>query len=151
MRRAASVLLALLVAVGVASGTPPAGAAEPTVHGLKAEYFTMSAPGARDFENSAGTALDGEVDHPDLTSTFGVSAGRTEHTTARWTGQIAVPQTADYTFYAIGDNGFRLFIAGAPVIDHWVGDWDTEQTSAGTCSRRRPTTRSCRARRRCPR
>src|SRR3569833_185035 len=124
MRRAASVLLALLVAVGVASGTPPAGAAEPTVHGLKAEYFTMSAPGARDFVNSAGTALDGEVDHPDLTSIFGVIAGRSEHTTARWSGQIAVPLTAVYAFYAIGDFGFRLFFEGAPVSDLWVGDWD---------------------------
>ncbi|MEU0796408.1 LamG-like jellyroll fold domain-containing protein [Amycolatopsis sp. NPDC005961] len=129
MRRAASVLLALLVALGVASGTPPAGAAEP-LHGLKAEYFTMSAPGAHDFANLAGTALDGEVDHPDLTSVFGLVAGQTENTTARWSGQLAVPQTGDYTFYAIGDNGFRLFVDGAPVIDHWVGDWDREQTSA---------------------
>ncbi|WP_052684516.1 glycoside hydrolase family 2 [Lentzea aerocolonigenes] len=129
MRKAAPVLVALLLALGVAPGTPPAGAAEP-VHGLKGEYFTMSAPGARDFANLAGTVLDAEVDHPDLASVFGFLAGRTEHTTARWTGSIAVPKTGDYTFYAIGDNGFRLLVDGKPVIDHWVGDWDREQTSA---------------------
>jgi hypothetical protein len=129
MRKAAPVLVALLLALGVAPGTPPAGAAEP-VHGLKGEYFSMSAPGARDFANLAGTVLDTEVNHQDLTGVFGFLAGRTEHTTARWTGNIAVPQTGDYTFHAIGDNGFRLFIDGKPVIDHWVGDWDREQTSA---------------------
>ncbi|MDX8033320.1 PA14 domain-containing protein [Lentzea sp. BCCO 10_0856] len=129
MRKAAPVLVALLMALGVAPGTPPAGAAEP-VHGLKGEYFSMSAPGARDFANLAGTVLDAEVNHQDLTGVFGFLAGRTEHTTARWTGSLAVPQTGDYTFYAIGDNGFRLLIDGQPVIDHWVGDWDREQTSA---------------------
>ncbi|NGY63631.1 glycoside hydrolase family 2 [Lentzea sp. NEAU-D13] len=129
MRKAAPVLVALLLALGVAPGTPPAGAAEP-VHGLKGEYFSMSAPGARDFANLAGTVLDAEVNHQDLTGVFGFLAGRTEHTTARWTGSIAVPQTGEYTFHAIGDNGFRLFVDGRPVIDHWVGDWDREQTSA---------------------
>ncbi|MFI6096289.1 LamG-like jellyroll fold domain-containing protein [Lentzea sp. NPDC051213] len=129
MRKAAPVFVALLLALGIVQGMPSAGAAEP-VHGLKGEYFTMSAPGARDFATLAGTVLDAEVNHRDLTSVFGFLAGRTEHTTARWTGRITVPQTGDYTFYAIGDNGFRLHIDGKPVIDHWVGDWDREQTSA---------------------
>ncbi|MCP2244248.1 PA14 domain-containing protein [Lentzea aerocolonigenes] len=129
MRKAAPALVALLMALGVAPGTSPADAAEP-VHGLKGEYFSMSAPGARDFATLAGTVLDAEVNHPDLTSVFGFLAGRTEHTTARWTGSITVPRTGDYTFHAIGDNGFRLFVDGKPVIDHWVGDWDREQTSA---------------------
>src|SRR5699024_1606874 len=34
------------------------------------------------------------------------------------------------TFYMIGDNGFRLWIDGQLVIDHWVDDdWDNEQDS----------------------
>ncbi|MFD5826394.1 LamG-like jellyroll fold domain-containing protein [Lentzea sp. NPDC060358] len=129
MRKAAPVLVALLTALGVVQGTPPAGAAEP-VHGLKGEYFAMSQPGARDFATLGGTVLDNQVNQSDLTGVFSFLNGRTEHTTARWTGQIAVPQTGDYTFYAIGDNGFRLLIDGQPVIDHWVPDWDREQTSA---------------------
>lgn len=48
----------------------------------------------------------------------------------RWTGQILAPETGDYTFYMTGDNGFRLWIDDQPVIDHWVNDWDVEQTSA---------------------
>lgn len=129
MKKAAPVLVALLLGLGMTPAVPSAAAAEP-VHGLKGEYFTMSAPGARDFANLAGTVLDADMNQGDLTGVFGFLAGRTEHTTARWTGQIAVPETGDYTFHAIGDNGFRLLIDDKPVIDHWVPDWDREQTSA---------------------
>ncbi|MFE6174448.1 LamG-like jellyroll fold domain-containing protein [Streptomyces sp. NPDC056464] len=105
-------------------------AADVEVHGLKGEYFSMSAPGARDFAELGGTLLDPQINFSGLTSTFQELTGRTEHTTARWTGQIEAPATGDYTFYGIGDNGFRLYIDGKPVIDHWEPDWDKEQTSA---------------------
>ncbi|MFI5750765.1 LamG-like jellyroll fold domain-containing protein [Streptomyces sp. NPDC051644] len=99
------------------------------VHGLKGEYFRMSAPGARDFAELGGVALDPEINFPGLTGTFEATTGRTENTTARWTGRIEAPETGDYTFAAIGDNGFRLYIDGKAVIDHWQPDWDVEQTS----------------------
>ncbi|MEU2896443.1 LamG-like jellyroll fold domain-containing protein [Streptomyces sp. NPDC001273] len=104
--------------------------ADVQVHGLKGEYFSMSAPGARDFAELGGTLLEPQINFSGLTGTFEELTGRTEHTTARWTGQIEAPQDGDYTFYAIGDNGFRLFVDGEPVIDHWEPDWDREQTSA---------------------
>ncbi|MGW7521054.1 PA14 domain-containing protein [Streptomyces sp. NPDC054796] len=99
------------------------------VHGLKGEYFRMSEPGARDFAELGGVALEPRVDFPGLASIFESVTGRTEHTTARWTGRIEAPETGDYTFYAKGDNGFRILIDGKPVIDHWVPDWDNEQKS----------------------
>ncbi|MFI9617198.1 LamG-like jellyroll fold domain-containing protein [Streptomyces sp. NPDC052023] len=111
------------------TSAPSAGQSGVEVHGLKGEYFSMSAPGARDFAELGGTLLDPQINFSGLTSTFQELNGRTEHTTARWTGQIEAPATGDYTFYAIGDNGFRLFIDGEPVIDHWEPDWDREQTS----------------------
>jgi hypothetical protein len=113
-----------------ATVSPSADKAAVDVHGLKGEYFSMSAPGARDFATLGGTLLDPQINFSGLTSTFQELTGKTEHTTARWTGRIEAPATGDYTFYAIGDNGFRLFVDGKPVIDHWVGDWDSEQTSA---------------------
>ncbi|MGC2999573.1 LamG-like jellyroll fold domain-containing protein [Streptomyces sp. G35A] len=113
-----------------ASAGDAAGQAAVDVHGLKGEYFTMSAPGARDFAELGGTLLEPQINFSGLTGTFEELTGRTEHTTARWTGQIEAPATGDYTFHAIGDNGFRLFIDGEPVIDHWEPDWDREQTSA---------------------
>ncbi|MFF9148313.1 LamG-like jellyroll fold domain-containing protein [Streptomyces sp. NPDC014861] len=125
-------------AAALAADRTPSSAASTTastapaieVHGLKGEYFAMSAPGARDFARLGGTALDPQVDFSGLTGTFEALTGSSEHTTARWTGRIAAPVTGDYTFHGIGDNGFRLFIDGEPVIDHWVPDWDREQTSA---------------------
>ena len=100
------------------------------VHGLKGEYYRMSAPGARDFAQLGAVALEPNINFSDLTAMFQTSNGRTEHTTARWSGKLTAPETGDYTFHAIGDNGFRMFLDGAPVIDHWVGDWDVEQHSA---------------------
>ncbi|MCM4077482.1 LamG-like jellyroll fold domain-containing protein [Paractinoplanes hotanensis] len=122
-------LLALLLVVSVFVVPTPAQAAV-TVHGLKGEYFRMSAPGARDFAELGGVSLDPNVDLPGLVGTFESLTGRTEHTTARWTGKLTAPATGDYTFSMIGDNGFRFFLDEQPVIDHWVGDWDVEQTSA---------------------
>ncbi|MFJ4692422.1 LamG-like jellyroll fold domain-containing protein [Streptomyces sp. NPDC088766] len=112
------------------ASAPAAEQAAVRTHGLKGEYFSMSAPGARDFAELGGTLLDPQINFSGLTSTFEELTGRTEHTTARWTGQIEAPATGDYTFHAIGDNGFRLYIDDEPVIDHWVGDWDREQTGA---------------------
>ncbi|MGW1885856.1 LamG-like jellyroll fold domain-containing protein [Streptomyces sp. NPDC001970] len=139
-----ALLTAAALVLPTSSVVSTASAAEPTssastvsaedaaieVHGLKGEYYSMSAPGARDFAQLGGALLDPQINFSGLTSTFESLTGRAEHTTARWTGQIEAPTTGDYTFYGIGDNGFRLFIDGKPVIDHWEPDWDREQTSA---------------------
>lgn len=127
-----SALPSVASAAETAASTPAASAerAAVEVNGLKGEYFSMSAPGARDFAELGGALLDPQISFSGLTSTFEELTGRTEHTTARWTGRIEAPATGDYTFYASGDNGFRLFIDGEPVIDHWEPDWDNEQTSA---------------------
>lgn len=109
---------------------PAAAPSAPEVHGLKGEYFAMSEPGARDFAQLGGVALDGEIDFASLVTTFTELTGQYEHTTARWSGQIEAPATDEYTFHAIGDNGFRLFIDDEVIIDHWEPDWDNEQTSA---------------------
>ncbi|MFJ4915579.1 LamG-like jellyroll fold domain-containing protein [Streptomyces sp. NPDC088726] len=141
--RTAACAAALLIPVGAtlvpAAAAAPAGAASATtfkagdpateVHGLKGEYFSMSAPGARDFAKLGGVALDPQINFPGLTGTFESTTGQTENTTARWTGGITAPADGDYTFAASGDNGFRLYIDGKVVIDHWEPDWDNEQTS----------------------
>ncbi|OKJ69944.1 LamG-like jellyroll fold domain-containing protein [Streptomyces sp. CB02460] len=113
-----------------ASTTFKAGDPATTVHGLKGEYFSMSAPGARDFDKLGGVALEPNINFPGLAGTFESTTGQSENTTARWSGFITAPEDGDYTFAASGDNGFRLFIDGKAVIDHWEPDWDNEQTSA---------------------
>lgn len=122
-------LALIMAALPVVGTTSRASADEIVTHGLKGEYFAMSEPGARDFAELGGVSLDPNIDHPSLVGTFQELTGQGEHTTARWTGQLTAPETGDYTFYAIGDNGFRMFLDDEAVIDHWEGDWDVEQTS----------------------
>ena len=38
---------------------------------------------------------------------------------AKWTGQVKAPVTETYTFTVTGDDGVRLFLNGAKVIDAW--------------------------------
>jgi hypothetical protein len=139
LRSLTLILLLITSVLALPTGGAPFAAAEPgtdsatataEVHGLKGEYFRASAPGAHDFAHLGGVTLDPNIDLPGLATAFESLTGRTEHTTARWTGRITAPETGDYTFSAIGDNGFRLFVDDRPVIDHWVGDWDVEQHSA---------------------
>jgi hypothetical protein len=134
-----ALLLALLWQVPATAGAEPAAtespaAAEPapppTIHGLLGEYFTQSAPGAHDLAVPGGTEMTAQVAFTDLRPLLQAKVGAQESTSARWTGRIEAPTTGDYTFSLIGDNGFRLWVDDTLVIDHWVGDWDVEQTSA---------------------
>ncbi|MBD8078702.1 LamG-like jellyroll fold domain-containing protein [Cellulosimicrobium arenosum] len=108
---------------------PPEDDPNAQPHGLRGDYYRMSAPEARDFAELGGTTLDPELNGAGLVANFKKLTGQTENVTVRWTGQITPPEDGDYTFYATGDNGFRLFIDGELVIDHWLPDWDKEQTS----------------------
>jgi hypothetical protein len=119
--RPRTVLLAVVLLVLSFFAVPAGGAsaAPPTVHGLKGEYFRMSAPGARDFAELGGVLLDANLDLPGLTSAFQTLTGRTDNTTARWTGHLTAPATGDYTFWMNGDDGFRFFLDGKPVVDYW--------------------------------
>lgn len=50
-----------------------------------------------------------------------------------YSGKLRVPQSGDYTFYTISDDGFRLTIGTELVIDDWedqgpgvIGDWNAD-------------------------
>ncbi len=93
------------------------------------EYFLSGGPGWP-LTDLKATIPDQRIEFPNLVPTFAELTGRGERTSARWTGQITPDYSEAYTFSAIGDNGFRLWIDDQLVIDHWVDDWDVEQTSA---------------------
>lgn len=46
-----------------------------------------------------------------------------EHYSARWSGELTIPRTGEYTLYLSGDDGFRLFLDGKKVIDAWEDGW----------------------------
>lgn len=134
-RPAVAAVLSLLVLLAVSLGSvPPAAAvpsapAPPQVHGLKGEYWTQSAPGAHDFGTLQATAFDPSLDFADLEPRLEARAGRADHASVRWTGTLTPATSGEHTFHITGDNGFRMWVDGELVIDHWVADWDNEQNS----------------------
>lgn len=128
--------LALLLTVALAfaglSTVPAATAADEPgeVHGLKGEYYTQSAPGAFDFHELKATGFDANIDFDNLDPRLAFATGKADDATVRWTGKVVPAKSGAHTFSVIGDNGFRLWVDGKQVIDHWVDDWDKEQTGA---------------------
>jgi beta-glucosidase len=112
---------------------PSAGS---TAHGLTAEYFRgRELQGAPVFSR-----VDSTVDFrwyrgsptSDLVARGEVTADRAldnDNFSARWTGQIVPPASGTYTVTVAGDDGFRLFVGGKPVIDNWT---TTSRTQAKT-------------------
>jgi PA14 domain/Glycosyl hydrolases family 2, sugar binding domain/Glycosyl hydrolases family 2, TIM barrel domain/Glycosyl hydrolases family 2 len=127
--------LALLVAVvlgaaGLAAAPAATAADAPAgVHGLKGEYYTQTAPGAFDFHELKATTFDPQLDFGNLEPRLSAATGRADDVSVRWTGRIVPEKSGPTTFSVIGDNGFRLWVGGQLVIDHWVDDWDREQTA----------------------
>lgn len=126
-------LAAALGAAGLSTGPAASAASDPgspvDVHGLKGEYYTQSAPGAFDFGQLKATGFDPDIDFPSLESRLSSATGQADDASIRWTGKIVPEKSGSHVFSMIGDNGFRLWIDGKPVIDHWVDDWEKEQTS----------------------
>src|SRR5690349_333973 len=133
------VVLATVMAVLTALGVPalsagPAQAADVT-HGLRADYFTIANTSTWALEDANRTAsvLDPDIDVDDMLPVYRAMTGRTERVGVRWTGFVTAPRTGDYTFSAVGDNGFRLWVGGQSssdlLIDFYVDQWDQEKTA----------------------
>ncbi|MFJ3990933.1 PA14 domain-containing protein [Streptomyces sp. NPDC090032] len=127
--------LAMLLAAGLGLAaltvSPSATAAGDPVepHGLKGEYYTQSAPGAFDFHELKATGFDPKLDFDTLEPRLRTATGQADDASVRWTGKVVPEKTGATTFSVTGDNGFRLWVDGKLAIDHWVDDWDKEQTS----------------------
>ncbi|MCM3700252.1 PA14 domain-containing protein [Paenibacillus macerans] len=97
--------------------------------GLLGEYYTNNGDMPFNFVEHKATIVDSQINFTNLDPVLQTWVGRQDDANVRWTGQIMAPESGDYTFYMIGDNGFKLWIDDQVVIDHWVNDWDKEQTS----------------------
>ncbi|WP_405866478.1 PA14 domain-containing protein [Streptomyces sp. NBC_00005] len=127
--RLALLLAAALGAAGLAAAPAATAADDPVeIHGLKGEYYTQSAPGAFDFDQLKATGFDPNLDFDNLEPRLAFTTGQSDDVSVRWTGKIVPEKSGPHTFSIIGDNGFRLWVDGRIVIDHWVDDWDREQT-----------------------
>lgn len=88
--------------------------AENSEAGLLGEYFS-----GQDLKTSVARRIDATIDFewsaqepiPDL--------GK-DYFSVRWTGKIKAPETGDYTFRTLSDDGVRLWVNGTLVIDNWT-------------------------------
>ncbi|GGQ92544.1 PA14 domain-containing protein [Streptomyces flaveolus] len=131
LRDRLALLLAAALGVAGLAAVPDASAADAAaeIHGLKGEYYTQSAPGAFDFHELKATGFDPQIDFGTLEPRLSFATGRSDDVSVRWTGKLVPERTGAHTFSVTGDNGFRLWIGGSLAIDHWVDDWDREQTA----------------------
>lgn len=52
-----------------------------------------------------------------------------DHFSARWSGQVQAQFTQTYTFYTESDDGVRLWVNGAQVINNWTDHAPTENSA----------------------
>jgi len=90
--------------------------------GLKGEYFR-----GRNFERLVFTRIDPQINFnwDKNTPGFGIPF---ENYSVRWSGRIQVPETGEYVFSALVDDGIRLWVGGVKVFEAW-GPHDLENVS----------------------
>lgn len=93
----------------------------PPEPGFRAEYFDR-------YRVRAASQVEAAIDHAwgDAAPADGVGADRFS---ARFTATLAVPATGSYTFAIDSDDGVRLWIGDALVIDDWRGHFPERHTA----------------------
>ena len=119
-------MLAFVVAFFGAVIVPAANAAVDR-QGLKGEYFTLG--DGFSLDELKATVVDGAIDYQNMVPIYEQRTGQKEQAGVRWSGNLQVPADGDYTFDAVGDNGFRLWVDGELLIDFWEDKWDIPQQS----------------------
>lgn len=101
--------------------------AVPTGNGLKGEYYNST--------NLSGapvlTRTDSTVDFNWGTASPGAGVNA-DGFSVGWSGQIEVPFTDTYTFYALADDGVRLWVNGVQIIDDWGSERSGQERQGNT-------------------
>jgi len=88
----------------------PAGDAQ----GFRAEYF-------KNQELKGPPAVVRTEDRIDLEPAASPAPGIPhDNFSVRWTGKLVAPASGEYIFAFTGDDGFRVFLDGKRLLDHWV-------------------------------
>ena len=96
----------------------------------KTEGLTTTFYDGQDFGQQVFSTIDATVDlDVPAGGTPDPKVSLTQNYSVRWTGSVVPPKTGQYTFAAGGDDGVRLWIDGAQVIDDWSIHQYRERTS----------------------
>lgn len=100
-------------------------------NGLAAEYYTTRGSGTGVvFDQLKSKSIDYNINYGDMDGKLKDQTGKEDAAGVRWTGRIKVPETGNYTFYGLADNGIRVWVDGEQLINFWDGGlWDRPQTS----------------------
>jgi hypothetical protein len=97
--------------------TPSAGG-----DGLRGQYF-----GTVNFTGAVATRVDSTVDF-DWGGAAPLAGMPVNEFSVRWTGLVEAPSGGTFTFYTVSDDGVRLWVNGALVIDNWTDHPPTENS-----------------------
>jgi hypothetical protein len=96
--------------------------------GLSGQYFNDPNNGTH-FVTPVLTRVDATVNFA-WAAAAPASGVNADNFSVRWTGQVQAPVTGSYTFTTTADDGVRLWVNGALVIDNWVDQGATSKSSA---------------------
>ncbi len=91
--------------------------------GLTAAYYATI-----DLSGPAITRFDPVIDF-DWGTGAPITGIGSDNFSVRWVGQVAAPTTDTYTFSTISDDGIRVWLDGALVIDNWTNHSPTTNTA----------------------
>jgi hypothetical protein len=87
--------------------------------GLKGVYYNKV-----DFDSKVFERIDSKLDLDWGTGSPGTGVNA-DNFSVRWTGDIKVPQTGNYTFHVMSNDGGRLWVNGVLLTDKWRDGQDT--------------------------
>ena len=104
-----------------------AGAISP---GLKGTYYDQNGSTGAYFTGGTGTRIDATVAFDWGSGTPGVGSAGADNFSVRWTGLVQITTTGNYVFRTYSDDGVRLYINNALVVNNWSDHSSTYNSSA---------------------
>jgi hypothetical protein len=124
------------------TAVPPNEVANPTIAnftlaagtllpGLSGTYFSQGGISGAFFTGSTVSRVDGVVDFDWGGGSPAAGIGA-DNFSVRWTGYVQAPVSGVYAFRTQSDDGIRLWVGGAQVINNWTDHGPTYDTGAVT-------------------
>jgi hypothetical protein len=112
------------------AASAPSASAAPSVPVDPKACFHGAYFGDRNFQKSVGTRLDCQLDFGwESAAQVGIEGLSGDGFSVRWEGVLAVPESGQYSFHLVSDDGSRLFLDDELIIDNWGEHGSAEKSS----------------------